>query len=122
MMPQRLLAEIIEPRARELFEFVRENLRHGGVLEAMGAGMVITGGGSRLNGLLSTVDSVLRMPARIGVPSPISNLPAHLAEPEYSVVLGGLMYAYRSRLLRSGQAETGFRAKLRSLFQTASVF
>jgi cell division protein FtsA len=122
MMPQRLLAEIIEPRARELFEFVRENLRHGGVLEAMGAGMVITGGGSRLNGVLSTVDSVLRMPARIGAPSAISNLPSHLAEPEYSVVLGGLMYAYRSRLVRSGQAETGFKAKLRSLFQTASVF
>lgn len=122
MMPQRLLAEIIEPRARELFEFVRENLRHGGVLEAMGAGMVVTGGGSRLNGLLSTADSVLRIPARIGVPGSMANLPSHLVEPEYAAVLGGLMYAYRSRMMRSGQAETGFRAKLRSLFQTASVF
>jgi cell division protein FtsA len=122
MMPQRLLAEIIEPRARELFEFVRENLRHGGVLEAIGAGMVVTGGGSRLNGLLSTADSVLRIPARIGVPTSMANLPSHLVEPEYAAVLGGLMYAYRSRMMRTGQAETGLRAKLRSLFQTASVF
>ena len=51
----------------------------------------------------------------------MANLPAHLAEPEYAVALGGLMYAYRSRLSRNGVAETGFRAKLRSLFQTASV-
>src|SRR4051812_19288566 len=64
MMPQRLLAEIIEPRARELFEYVRDNLRQGGVLQAMGAGMVLTGGGARLNGLRSTVDSILRMPVR----------------------------------------------------------
>lgn len=121
MMQQRLLAEIIEPRARELFEYVRENLRQGGILEALGAGIVITGGGARLNGLLSVADSVVRMPARIGSPFGMANLPAHLAEPEYAVALGGLMYAYRSRLSRSGMAETGFRAKLRSLFQTASV-
>jgi cell division protein FtsA len=121
MMQQRLLAEIIEPRARELFEYVRENLRQGGILEALGAGLVITGGGSRLNGLLSVADSVVRVPGRIGSPFAIANLPAHLAEPEYAVALGGLMYAYRSRLSRGGQAETGFRAKLRSLFQTASV-
>jgi cell division protein FtsA len=121
MMQQRLLAEIIEPRARELFEYVRENLRQGGILEALGAGIVITGGGARLNGLLSVADSVVRMPARIGSPFGMANLPAHLAEPEYAVALGGLMYAYRSRLSRSGVAETGFRAKLRSLFQTASV-
>lgn len=121
MVPQRLLAEIIEPRARELFEYVRENLRQGGILEALGAGIVITGGGARLNGLLSVADSVVRVPARIGSPMGIANLPAHLAEPEYAVALGALMYAYRSRLSRGGVAETGFRAKLRSLFQTASV-
>lgn len=121
MMPQRLLAEIIEPRARELFEYVRDNLRQGGVLEAMGAGVVLTGGGARLHGLASTVDSVLRLPVRIGYPTAIANLPSHLAEPEYAVALGGLMYAYRSRMMRGGQSENGLRAKLRSLFQTASV-
>jgi cell division protein FtsA len=121
LMPQRLLAEIIEPRARELFEYVRDNLRQGGVLEAIGAGLVLTGGGARLNGLVSTIDSVLRVPARIGAPIGIANLPSHLAEPEYAVALGGLMYAHRSRIMRGGISENGFRAKLRALFQTASV-
>jgi cell division protein FtsA len=121
MIPQRLLAEIIEPRARELFEYVRDNLRQGGVLEAMGAGVVLTGGGARLNGLAATVDSILHMPVRIGYPTAVANLPSHLAEPEYAVALGGLMYAYRSRMMRGGQSENGLRAKLRSLFQTASV-
>lgn len=122
LMPQRLLAEILEPRARELFEYVRENLRQGGVLEALGAGVVLTGGGARLHGMLANVDSVLRLPGRLGLPVTIAGLPAHLAEPEYAVALGGLMYAYRSRLMRNSMGETGFRAKLRSLFQTASVF
>ena len=48
LMPQRFLAEVLEPRAGELFEHVRDNLRQGGALELCGAGMVLTGGGSRL--------------------------------------------------------------------------
>ena len=52
--PQRLvlrtLAEILEPRARELLYFVKESLRQGGVLEALGAGCVLTGGGAMLAG------------------------------------------------------------------------
>jgi cell division protein FtsA len=53
---QRLIAEILEPRARELFQMLRDNLRQGGVLEAMGAGCVLTGGGARLPGLLETAE------------------------------------------------------------------
>lgn len=122
MTPQRMLAEIIEPRARELFEYARESLRQGGVLDAAAAGCVVTGGGSRLAGLMAIGEQVLRMPARLGHPASISNLPAHLVEPEYAVAIGAAMYAYRSRLVRTGQEETGLKAKLRSLFQTASIF
>src|SRR6202007_1933731 len=48
MVRQRFLAEILEPRARELLTMLRNDLRGGGVLEAMGAGCVFTGGGARL--------------------------------------------------------------------------
>jgi cell division protein FtsA len=122
MMPQRLLAEIIEPRARELFEYVRENLRQGGVLDVVGAGLAITGGGSRLPGLVPNAEAVLRCPARTGAPCAVSKLPASLAEPEYSTAIGALMYAHRSRMARSGPEQSGFKARLRSLFQSASMF
>ena len=51
LVRQRFLAEILEPRARELFTMLRNNLREGGVLEALGAGCVLTGGGANLVGL-----------------------------------------------------------------------
>ena len=51
MVRQRFLAEILEPRARELFTMLRDNLRAGGVLEALGAGCVFTGGGSLTGGV-----------------------------------------------------------------------
>ena len=51
MVRQRFLAEILEPRARELFTMLRDNLRQGGVLEALGAGCVLTGGGANMAGL-----------------------------------------------------------------------
>ena len=44
LVRQRFLAEILEPRARELFTLLRDNLRNGGVLEALGTGCVLTGG------------------------------------------------------------------------------
>ena len=119
LMPQRLLSEILEPRALELFEHVRENLRTGGVLDALGAGLVLTGGAVRLPGLLTIAESVMHRPARIGSPASINKMPMSLLEPEFSTAIGGLMYAYRSRMVRAVPEATGFRAKLRSLFQIA---
>ena len=57
---------------------LRDNLRQGGVLEALGAGCVLTGGGSRLPGLLDAAESLLRVPARIGTPVPLSRMPEEL--------------------------------------------
>ncbi len=47
-----MLGEILEPRARELMELLRDHLRQAGIAELLGAGLVFTGGGSRLNGLV----------------------------------------------------------------------
>jgi cell division protein FtsA len=122
LMAQRLLAEILEPRARELFEYVRDSLRQGGVLDALGAGVAITGGASRLPGMSRIAESVLRCPSRTAAPNAISKLPASLAEPEYACAVGAVMYGYRSRLARSGPEQNGFKAKIRSMFHSASLF
>lgn len=119
MMSQRLLSEILEPRARELFEYVRESLRHGGVLEAVGAGVLLTGGGSRLAGLGAIADSVLRCPARHARSSAISKMPSQLLDPEFSVAVGGLMYSHRSRVARLSPSQMGFRERLKAMFQIA---
>lgn len=115
MVRQRLLSEILEPRARELFHLLRENLRQGGVLEAMGAGCVVTGGGSRLPGLLEVAESLLRVPARIGYPVPLSRMPQEIVQPEFAATVGMLLYTHRTRIMRAAE-DQGLRAKLRAMF------
>jgi len=115
---QRYLSEILEPRARELFHLLRDNLRQGGVLEALGAGCVFTGGGSRLMGLLEVAESLLHVPARIGYPVPLSRMPEELIQPEFAAAVGMLLYSHRTRVLRAAE-DQGLRAKLRAIFASS---
>jgi cell division protein FtsA len=115
MVRQRFLAEILEPRAHELMSMMRENLRAGGVLEAMGAGCVFTGGGALLAGLLDHAESLLRVPARIGYPVPLSRMPVELARPEFSAAIGMLLYTQRVQASKAAE-EQGLARKIRSLF------
>jgi cell division protein FtsA len=115
LVRQRFLAEILEPRARELFTMLRDNLRQGGVLEALGAGCVLTGGGANLVGLLDNAESLLRVPAQIGYPVPLSRMPQELVKPEFAAAIGMLLYTHRTQIRRAGE-EQGLKAKLRNIF------
>ncbi len=119
MMSQRTLGEILEPRARELFELVRDHLRHAGVLDLCGTGFVLTGGGARLPALVDIVDSVVRVPARVGLPSPIPKMPAELVQPEFSTVIGLLLYGYVTRMTRVKSDDAGPLSKLKAFFARA---
>ena len=115
MMPQRMIGEILEPRARELFELMRDNLRHAGVFDHCIAGFVLSGGAARLPGLLDVAESVLRKAARFAYPTPMAKMPALLAEPEFATVLGMVYYGHRARLAR-GLQEPGFGSRMKALF------
>lgn len=117
--PQRLelrsIAEILEPRARELMYFVKESLRYGRVENALGAGCVITGGGSLVPGLLDVAESQLRVSARTATPVRLSQMPGELVHPGFSVAIGMLLYAHRTRMTRAAE-DNSLRAKLRAVF------
>ena len=120
LVQQRMLGEILEPRARELMELLREHLRQAGVYELLGAGVVFTGGGSRLNSLMETAEETLRRPARLGYPVPIAKLPSNLLEPEFSTAIGMVLYGHRSRQTRIN-GDRGFGARLKALFARQNV-
>jgi cell division protein FtsA len=120
MMQQRMLGEILEPRARELMELLRDHLRQAGVLDLLGAGVVFTGGGSRLSSLLDVADDILRRPVRLGYPVPIAKLPSHLLEPEFSTAIGMVLYGHRARQARMN-IDRGLGAKLKALFARQNV-
>jgi cell division protein FtsA len=114
----RTIAEILEPRARELLYYVKESLRQGGVVEALGAGCVLTGGGAMLPGMLDVAESQLRVPARIGVPVRLSNMPGELVSPGFSTAIGMVLYAHRTRLNRDPEGNN-LRSKLRAIFASS---
>ena len=120
----RTIAEILEPRARELFYFVKENLRQSDIaetlrlndaLEALGGGCVLTGGGAMLPGLLDVAESQLRARTRTGLPVRLSNMPGELAHPGFATAIGMLLYAHRTRVTRAAE-NNSLRAKLRTIF------
>jgi len=115
LVSQRMVGEILEPRARELFELLRDNLRHAGMLDLCTGGIVLTGGGSRLPGILDIADSVLRRPVRLSWPTPLSKMPSTLAEPEYATVLGMALYGHRARIAR-GVQDDRWSSRLMALF------
>src|SRR5947207_10570336 len=98
LMPQRLIAEILEPRARELFEMMRDTLRQSGMFEVCLAGIVLTAGASRLPGIFDVAESALRRSVRLSWPAPLAKMPSTLAEPEFATVLGMVNYGHRARI------------------------
>jgi cell division protein FtsA len=115
LISQRMVGEILEPRARELFEMLRDNLRHSGTLDVCVGGVVLSGGGSRLAGIFDVAESVLRRPVRLSWPTPLAKMPSTLAEPEFATVLGMAFYAHRSRIAR-GVQDTRWSSRLMGLF------
>src|SRR5467141_4113684 len=114
LISQRMVGEILEPRARELFEMLRDNLRHAGMFELCVGGIVLTGGGCRLPGILEIAESVLRRPVRLSWPMPLAKMPATLAEPEFATVLGMVHYGQRARIAR-GLQEDRWGSRLKAL-------
>ncbi|MGB6975514.1 MAG: cell division protein FtsA [Terracidiphilus sp.] len=114
----RTVAEILEPRAREFMYFAKESLRQGGVLDALGAGCVFTGGGASLPGLLDVAESQLRVPARTGLPVRLSHMPGELVNPSFATAVGMLLYVHRTRVSRAAE-NNSLRSKLRALFASS---
>jgi cell division protein FtsA len=115
LLPQRFLAEILEPRAVELCELMRDHLSQAGVLELCNAGLVLTGGGSRLNGLAQVCEEVMKRPVRLASPAPIARMPEELADPEFATLMGLAMYAHRTTAAKVTEMQ-GFGYRLRALF------
>src|SRR5216684_303284 len=115
MIPQRMEEEMLGARPGELLGLLRDKLHRAGALEHCIAGIVLSGGASRLPGILDVAESVLRRAARLAWPTPMAKMPSFLAEPEFATVLGMAYYGHRARLAR-GLQEPGFGSRMRALF------
>lgn len=90
---KKYIAEIIEARLCEIFSMVRAELKKVGKDGMLPAGVIFTGGGSKLQGLLESAKEELRLPAQIGYPHmEISGMIDKLDNPMYSTSVGLMLW------------------------------
>jgi cell division protein FtsA len=91
------LAEIVEPRYEELMILVQTELRRSGFEDLIAAGIVVTGGSSKMEGLVDLAEEVFHMPVRLGVPSDVGGLTDVVSNPIYATGVGLLMFGLQNR-------------------------
>ena len=91
------LAEVVEPRIEELFELVRNELRRSGFEELMGSGVVLTGGSSKMDGMVELAEEVFHMPVRIGMPKSVQGLTEAVRNPIYSTGVGLIQFGHANQ-------------------------
>jgi cell division protein FtsA len=62
------LAEVVEPRYDELFTLIQGEIRRSGFEELIPAGVVLTGGTSKMEGVVELAEEIFHMPVRVGAP------------------------------------------------------
>jgi len=122
VVPRQELCEILQPRAEELLDLVRRELARNGCEEQLRGGVVLTGGGAQLDGLLELSEQVFNCSVRYGLPQGLGGLVDVIGSPVWSTASGLLLYG-RTALAeqRKKSKKTGFSVRemmgsLRSMF------
>ena len=95
LCPRTTLAEILQPRAEELLSLVKEDLQRLGLDKEIRSGVVLTGGGAELEGLVEVAEGIFEGPVRRGVPSGVGGLVDVVSRPEWATATGLLLYGHR---------------------------
>jgi cell division protein FtsA len=90
-IPRSQILVIIKPRLEEIFKMVKQHIESLNLPRPLGGGIVLTGGGAQLNGVVELANDILRLPVRIGSPIPVPELGGLVEEyrtPAYATIVG----------------------------------
>ena len=93
---RRSLDTVVNARLKELFAVLRETLEEQDLFNRLHAGVVITGGGARMNGIETLAEQSLGMNVRVGRPIHVDGLDGEDFPPAYAAIAGALLYAHRN--------------------------
>ena len=111
--PRRLLNQILEARAEELFRLVRRELARVGMDHALMGGVVLCGGGAHLNGLCDMAERILSCQARNGLAQGIRDWPEELDDPVWTTAAGLMMYSAKLKVRdQAQQRAAGFLGRM----------
>ena len=91
-LSRQTLAEVVEPRYDELFTLVQAELRRSGFEDLIAAGIVLTGGTSKMEGVVELAEEIFHMPVRLGAPQTVKGLKDIVNNPIHSTGVGLLLY------------------------------
>jgi cell division protein FtsA len=91
-LSRQALAEVVEPRYEELFNLIQAELRRSGFEHLIAAGIVLTGGTSKMEGVVELAEEIFHMPVSIGKPRCFSGLADIVRNPIYATAVGLLQY------------------------------
>jgi cell division protein FtsA len=121
VMSRQTLAEVIEPRAEELFSLVQKVLRESGYEELLSSGVVLTGGSSMMQGMTELGEEIFHMPVRIGAPRYQGGLADVVRNPRYATAMGLLMEGasqiQQGRVSRQNGSVRAVFGRMRDWFQ-----
>jgi cell division protein FtsA len=122
-LSRQALAEVIEPRYDELFTLVQAELRRSGFEDLVAAGMVLTGGTAKMEGVVELAEEIFHMPVRLGAPHNIKGLTDIVDNPIYSTGVGLLLYGMQQQLEGTAPSKSressgeSFISRLKGWFQ-----
>ena len=124
--PRRLarqtLAEVVEARYDELFSLVRDELRRSGFEELIAAGVVLTGGSSKMEGAVELAEEIFHVPVRLGVPQYVEGLADIVRNPIHATAVGLLLYGKEVAQVQADAAAAkvgvvGVSSRMKAWFQ-----
>jgi len=123
-LSRQTLAEVVEPRMEELFTLIQAELRRSGFEDVIGSGVVITGGSSKLEGMVELAEEVFHMPVRLGLPQFVGGLTNIIQNPIYATGIGLVIFGAKhgdgKSFMDHGMEDAGFKKvfqKMKSWFQ-----
>lgn len=94
VLSRQLLADVIQPRAEEIFRLVDNDIKRMGYEKSLNSGIVLTGGTSLLEGLEEVAEEIFDLPVRRGDPTGIGGLVDRVNTPDYATLVGLILYGY----------------------------
>lgn len=120
-LSRQALAEVVEPRYDELFTLIQAELRRSGFEDLVAAGIVLTGGTSKMEGVVELAEEIFHMPVSIGRPQGFSGLVDIVKNPIYSTAVGLLLYGNQNAVdgewSGTGQRQDGMLERLKKWFK-----
>jgi cell division protein FtsA len=121
VMARRILSDILQPRAEEIFHLVWDEISKAGYEKSLNSGLVLTGGGAILDGMSEIAEQIFDLPIRRGSPGGVGGLADHVANPAYATAVGLVLYGQRHQTPESvragGGALTRMVGRLRTVFK-----